>query len=234
MYDSFASTKTPLTRHTVKRIDIEPRALVAMIEDSSASLRELYLNEVYIKVHSNDQHETIPLWIGRHDTFRPDGCCWVAEDLRDMKTLKLDVLRAAGLGYDEFEPNRAASQFPDYDLKDPLNLDISFDQRFVEVVMQNLVALPSSLESSSDLPHGVSLTQREVCEYDVVAFQKYHNTTSHYKKCIDGYFNNHNTRALEELQKIITVADRGMEFVSEQIDRSLGAEVTGDGNIAIP
>jgi hypothetical protein len=242
-------------KHTVKRVDIDPSALMTLIEDISASLKELYLNEVYIKVHSHDQQEATPLWIGRQDTSRPEGCCWVAEDLRNMKSLQLNVLRVTGLGYDDFEPHRA-SQFPSYDLKDPSGLEVSFDQRFVEAVMQTSVTkiedVSTSLAETPSIPHveGTSsipepsldtplldakAPRRGACEYDVEAFQRHHhNTTSHYKKCIDGYFNNHNERALQELQRIIAVADRGMELISNEIDRSHEAEITGDGNIAIP
>jgi hypothetical protein len=35
---------------------------------------------------------------------RPEGCCWLAENLHNMEYLKLDILRATGLGYDDFEP----------------------------------------------------------------------------------------------------------------------------------
>lgn len=244
----------------LKRVDIDPTALVTLIEDNSTSLKELYLNEVYIKVHSHDQQEETPLWIGRQGKPRPEGCCWVAEALRNMESLHLDILRVTGLGYDDFEPHRV-SPFPSYDLKDPSGLEVSFDQRFVEAVMHTIVSnseeVPPSIvqtlsmihvnashinasntsEPSSDTVSVSNQTPapRGACEYDVEAFQRYHqNTTSQYKKCIDGYFNNHNERALQELQRIIAVADRGMELISDEIDRSHEAEITGDGNIAIP
>lgn len=244
----------------MKRVDIDPSALLALIEDNSASLKELYLNEVYIKVHSNVQRELTPLWIGRQDIRRPERCCWVAEALRNLKDLELNILRVTGLGYDDFEPRRASSSFPAYDLKDPSGLDVSFDQRFVEAVMQMnkidiedasvsvpemisvahhntpSVNIPTSELPIDTIPPSAGIgSHRGECGYDVNAFQQHHrNTTSHYKKCMDGYFNNHNQQALQELQRIIAVADRGMEIISNEIDRSHEAEVTGDGNIAIP
>lgn len=49
---------------------------------------------------------------------------------------------------------------------------------------------------------------------------RYHNTTSYFKRCIDGYFFNHNEKALKELQNIIQVADRGMTLLQTEIDQA--------------
>jgi hypothetical protein len=257
-----------LIRYIVKRVDIDPNALVILIKDNSVSLKELYLNEVYIKVFGSEQREETPLWIGHQDVPRHEGCCWVAQALREMEGLQLKILRVTGLGYDDFEPDRSLLH-PNYDLIDPSGLDISFDQRFVEAVMKtsdaNNVTVPpptSELPQTSSETHIVtpplnlpnmlkplsnpaslseeldlaSLTHHlKASEYDVEVFQRLrHNSTSHFKRCIDGYFNNHNERALLELQRIIAVADRGMALISDEIDRSHAAEITAMGNIAIP
>lgn len=65
-----------------------------------------------------------------------------------------------------------------------------------------------------------SLLHRKMYAYDAETFQKYHNTTSWFKRCIDGYFFNHSDLALKELQSIITVADRGMNILQTEIERA--------------
>jgi len=73
-------------------------------------------------------------------------------------------------------------------------------------------------------------------DYDADTFQRYHNTTSHFKRSIDGYFTNHNDQALRELQNLISVADRGMTLISQEIERYQGATVdpTTGGVVAGP
>jgi hypothetical protein len=189
-----------------------------------------------------------------------------------MEDLKLDVLRATGLGYDDFHPDRDSMN--DFDLVDPMSRNRSFDQRFVEAVLgsEDLITPNASNKSESMPPHSsgiipdsdtiptstvptwpidqisgplaldtghdrpVDLTPidylRKRKEYDAETFQRYHNTTSHFKRCIDGYFFNHNEQALKELQKIITVADRGMNLLSAEIDRArYGNMIADDGNL---
>jgi hypothetical protein len=177
-------------------------------------------------------------------------------------------------------PNRNAAN-PNYDLLDPSDLDRSFDQRFVEVVLgitqplkdtltitpvpegdlqqasepasqtapastnpdsaeilnadtdaiivdsptaqDNTTTPSSSLRITSSLLKPKKTEYRvqkfRQVDYDVEAFQRHHNTTSHFKRCIDGLFFNHNEQALKELQKIITVADRGMDLLTAEIGR---------------
>jgi hypothetical protein len=66
----------------------------------------------------------------------------------------------------------------------------------------------------------------------VETFQLHHNTTSHWNRCIDNIFYNHNDKSLAELQKIISIADRGMTLLSENMDQNPGlppTEATGEG-----
>ena len=240
----------------LKRVDINPDHLVKMIQDNSHSLRELYLNEVYIKIFGSADQEKTSLWIGYPDIKRQDDCLWVADELRKEReygTLKLDILRVTGLGYDDFEPEQH-SLHPNYDLDDPTGLQRSFDQRFVEAVFGNsdlmidgaaldmsyqLPPLLNQPEVKATLPPLALLTEaashisstaprilpphnrrNEISDYDADTYQRSRNTTSKVKRCIDGHFFNHNEQALKELQSIITVADRGMALISQELIRS--------------
>ena len=291
----------------LKRVDIDPRSLLNLVAESARSLKELYLNEVYLKVGDHNASGCTSLWLGHGDFRKTDDVVWVAQDLRKIEGLELDVLRATGLGYDEFDPE-TNPMHPNYDLVDYSGRNRPFDQRFVEAVLyfedviaddtpkpkicsgssgQDLpqiatvipeltnftsvlppeypedspgpifgeipqseqlpLALPPLLQSEPATPapvHQVQFNQenagglyvepsqpelhtlpplnhlRKEKEYDAETFQKSHNTTSHFKRCIDGYFFNHNEQALKELQNIITVADRGMTLLSEEIDRA--------------
>jgi hypothetical protein len=297
----------------LKRVDIDPRSLLNLVAESARSLKELYFNEVYLKVGDNNASGGSSLWLGHPDLEKREDVIWVAQDLRKIKTLKLDVLRATGLGYDEFDPE-TNPMHPAYDLVDYSGRNRPFDQRFVEAVLdfkdvivddtsnsklrsglnaedlpqiavvipeltnltsvlppestedtpgpifgelpqsqQQTLALPPLLQTDPPIPAPVNQVQfnqtiagglyiepsqpeqhtlaplnhlRKEKEYDAETFQRGHNTTSHFKRCIDGYFFNHNEQALKELQNIITVADRGMTLLSAEIDRArYGTEI---------
>lgn len=306
---SAAPTTTSLRYLELKRVDMDPVALMSLLDANAHSLRELYLNEVYIKIFSSADKERTCLWIGHGpDVKKPDKCIWIAEEIRKNKNLNLDILRATGLGYDDFDTDRN-SPWPNYDLTDPSPLNRSFDQRFVEAALGIVsevptpaetgspVSLPDAIAEShpsslSPMPHALGTGEIEAevdgldvppdlvtvgsaspeiaepgarteddnfaiitgsrglsqpsdqtsdtddvllatgntpatndhkskrVDYDAETFQRKHNTTSHFKRCIDGYFFNHNEQALKELQRIITVADRGMQLLSEEIQRN--------------
>ncbi|TAQ88778.1 hypothetical protein B7494_g2869 [Chlorociboria aeruginascens] len=216
----------------LKRLDIEPIALVSLIEEVSPTLKELYLNEVYIKVNGRRDQEKTPLWIGHASIPKPKECLWIAPALFEMPDLHLEIIRVTGLGYDDYEPDRNSAN-PNYDLVDTTDVGRSFDQRFVDAAgglfdfVKNIEN--NSLADSSADPAVPPRSSHEVFspaalsikyDYDAETFQRFHNSTSHYKRCIDGYFFNHNEPALRELQKIIKVADAGMALISEEIDRS--------------
>lgn len=240
-----------------------------LIKDIQTSLKELYLNEVYIKIFGRGETGNIPapLWIGHHEADKPAGAFWVADELRSMEDLALDFLRVTGLGYDDFdEPDRQA-QYPNFDLVDPSGLGRSFDQRFVEAIIPPIeketkqTTLPNpAVGSLPNLDAPLDETNSHLIEeatieflstpteaqlappdqprppiyYDLETWQRHHNSTSHFKKCIDGYFINRNQQALLELQRIISVADQGMALISEEIDRTHTADVAPDGNVVIP
>lgn len=218
----------------MKRVDIEPGTLINLITDISPTLKELYLNEVYLKVNSARHTTTIPLWIG-HPFANPNTIV-IAQSLRKIN-LHLDILRVSALGYDDFELD-PADLYPEYDLVDPSGEEISFDQRFVDAVMSPEPPTPMETPETTDLPTTAPdspsepITQplprpREPPTYDVEAFQHlHHNSTSYFKKCIDGHFINHNGHALQELQNIITVADHGMALIAMEMDRTRSAPWT--------
>ncbi|KAI9050864.1 hypothetical protein LZ554_004982 [Drepanopeziza brunnea f. sp. 'monogermtubi'] len=181
------------------------------------------------------------LWIGGVGR-KGEEAFWIAEDLRASTELKLDILRVTGLGYDDFQafPD---PEYPTYDFEDPTSQNRCFDQRFVDAVIKGLDpsapvvepatpsphgpphdALPGSVDLGSLLEHtqisssGSDTARRR--DWDAETFQSYHNPTSEFKRSLDGFFTNHNERALKELQNIITVADRGMMLLSAEIDRA--------------
>lgn len=243
----------------LKRLDIAPNQLVRLIEDCSMTLKELYLIEVYIKVNGAADEDNIALWIGLQGSPRPPGACWVAQELRNMETLNLDILRVSGLGYDDFEPDEE-SHNPNYDLVDPNNFhDKGFDRRFVEAVTDPdfditrastlRIIIEDAMDSDSPADEAMdatspaaSLPEASIAEvdttemldvetpeppspvpglldYDAETYQLYHNTTSQFKRSIDGYFTNHNEQALQEIQNLINVADRGMSLINQEIER---------------
>jgi hypothetical protein len=259
----------------LKRVDMAPEELLKLIEDCSLTLKELYLIEVYLKNNGEAQMGDIPLWVGYPQEVQSNTSIWVAHSLQEMESLNLSVLRATGLGYDDFAPDRN-SQHPDYDIPDTSGRNKNLDQRFVEAVMHsnikatlsplvteeeseaslvgfsdvhmgnvdafletslpplsNIPPLPSlpdvpadvppvpstSSLSSSSLPtnHKPANQTLKPADYDAEIYQLYHNTTSHYKKCIDGHFIDHHEHACRELQNMITVADRGIDLISQEI-----------------
>ncbi|CZT41918.1 uncharacterized protein RSE6_01732 [Rhynchosporium secalis] len=208
----------------LKRIDINPHTFIDLITQISSSLKELYLNQVYIKVRGPpDATRGSHLWIGGIGR-KKEKICWVAEGLRAIPELKFEILRATGLGYDDFQ--RAPDpELPTYDLDDPTGLSRNFDQRFVSAVLDgpDPSPVPDVTEDKPEPEMKIPAVAPPVIDrstYDADTFQRTHNTTSEYKRSIDGLFVNHNEQALKELQNIITVADRGMNMLSAEIDRA--------------
>jgi len=192
----------------LKRVDVEPTPLLEMIEHSSASLKELFLNEVYLKINGRTNRGSA-LWVGHGpEVAKPHGAIWISEELRSMASrgLKLDTLRATALGYEE-NTNRGNTTNPafEYDLHDPSGRNRSFDERFVE---RALGLQPSAtVEAKAEI------------DYDVDAYQQYHNTTSRWNSSLDDIFYNHNDKALEQLRNLITMIEHGMSLLSDEIER---------------
>jgi len=225
----------------LKRVDIEAFLLERLIEENCNSLEELYFNEVYLKVFGSSDLEKTALWIGHPDIPQPDKCCWLAKSIRNMAGLNLKVLRATGIGYDDFDPDKN-SPYPNYDLTDPTGEQRSFDQRFVEAAMgiddsfSNNTLLLQPDDNSTPIPIHNSARRKlpPIESYDAETFQLTHNTTSQFKRCIDGVFFNHNEGALKELQRIISVADRSMTLISMELDRTANLQVDHGTGILTP
>ena len=230
-------------------MDVDPRSLLSLIEDNSKSLNEIYLSDVYIKVHSSVELENTPLWIGHEGEIKPAQGLWLAQSLTNMEGLRLEILRATGLGYDDFDPWKT-SPHSKYDLLDPSDLNKSFDQRFVEAVFaSNIVAMDeAALRPVTDTNPGTepespaqdittvlaSQPPKRPVDYDAEIYQMYRNTTSQYKRCLDGYFLNQNEQAVSELQRIIILADRGITLINAEMDRANGARVDPEtGTLAL-
>ncbi|EKD18836.1 hypothetical protein MBM_03078 [Drepanopeziza brunnea f. sp. 'multigermtubi' MB_m1] len=237
-----SSKLTHLRFLELKRVDIRARSFVSLMRQIAPSLKELYLNQVYLKVRAPHALPQGPdLWIGGVGR-KGEEAFWIAEDLRASTELKLDILRVTGLGYDDFRafPD---PEYPTYDFEDPTSQNRCFDQRFVDAVIKGLDPFAPVVEPATPSPHGpphdalpesvdlggllehtqISSSGSDTArrrDWDAETFQSYHNPTSEFKRSLDGFFTNHNERALKELQNIITVADRGMMLLSAEIDRA--------------
>jgi hypothetical protein len=251
----------PLKCLELKRVDIDPNDLVRLVQEFAGTLKELYLNEVYLKVNGTQEPAYNSLWIGNPNIYRPEESRWVAHDLWGMEGLDLTILRATGLGYDDYLPPSAGTLNIDledkFDLRDPTGQERLFDERFVQAIMngpeplidtsnaylaaETLGALaqtttnatfgntrPSSIRLCANLTP--EQQYEKMMEYDCELYQKKtRNPTSKYKTSIDGNFVNHNGQALQELQNIITVADRGMMLLQAEIDRARNRMENFDG-----
>lgn len=161
-----------LTCLELKRVEVLPAVLLAAAEHFGPSLRELYLNEVHLKVEQSALYNRSAdrvLWVGLPNRRPPDDSHWMAMELRAAMP-NLRVCRASFLAYDHYLATEmvdnmgvdndneqqqghdddddhvpaapATSRRPEFDLVDPCGLGRSISQRFVEVVMG--VAQPSA------------------------------------------------------------------------------------------
>ncbi|KAK8125117.1 uncharacterized protein PG998_000876 [Apiospora kogelbergensis] len=130
------SVLSQLTYLELRRVEVPGCGLLSMFECFKDSLKELYLNQVYLKkVHDANTPGTTNdvLWIGLPNTRPAQDHRWIATCLRQME-LRLRVCRVASLGYDQYVTGQEPHAMPDYDLSDPSGLGRSLEQRFVEVV----------------------------------------------------------------------------------------------------
>ncbi|PHH86356.1 hypothetical protein CDD83_10374 [Cordyceps sp. RAO-2017] len=218
---------TNLTCLELKRIDILPEIFVKIAEDLGDSLRELYLNEIYLKTEQSrgwNEDSRKVLWIGVPNQRPPDDCIWIAMALR-CAAPQLRVCRASFLAYDHYIRDDVHSN-PDFDLHDPCGLGRSISQRFVEVVAG--IRQPDAPSGSPveylarDPGDDAALASRlrprgravAIADYDANAHQAaVHNSTSRWQRSIDGLFNNCNSNTLDELHYIAETACRGMNEI---------------------
>lgn len=231
----------------LKRVDLSPPDFMKMIEDHAESLKELYLNQVSLKLDAADTPFPNFLWIGdRPMTEKNKECTWLAWWLRDVKDLKLDVVRVTGLSYEVFDPNHSvhAQLELNYDLEDPSGKGKSFDQRFVEIATgiappicgpKTATKEPASRLTASRLRNLALSNIYHMCTapdepkdaWDAEEYQETKNSTSRWHRCIDGTFSNQNEEALRQLRKTIELADRGWNIREADAERFRNISVNG-------
>lgn len=139
-----------LTFLELRQVEVMGCGLLSMFKCFGYSLRELYLDGVYLKtVYSADAPQDVnkTLWIGLPNVRPPLNHRWVATYLRQIR-VQLRVCRVANLGYDQYvmgeellaehsnsSGGSSGSGAATYDLADPCGLSRSLEQRFVEVAM---------------------------------------------------------------------------------------------------
>ncbi|KAI1641178.1 hypothetical protein F4809DRAFT_587620 [Biscogniauxia mediterranea] len=130
-----------ITYLELRSLEIHPADLMDLFRIVSGSLKELYLDHVYLKsiVRGNGStpEREVSYWVGPPNIPPPStGAVWVAPRLREM-IRDLRVCRATNLGYDRYLDGtwaRPLNEAPTYDIADPCGLSRSLSQRFVEVV----------------------------------------------------------------------------------------------------
>ncbi|OLN81102.1 hypothetical protein CCHL11_09688 [Colletotrichum chlorophyti] len=234
-----------LTALELKRVEITPTVLRRAARNFGCTLRELYLNEVYLKAEQgrnlNEDSRQI-LWVGLPNQRPSLEDDWVAMTVRESCP-HLQICRASFLGYDLYTrddlPPSPASSSPEFDFIDPCGLGRTVAQRFVEVVLGydqppqpdgTPVCYLPTLESNDYLLMETRprLYAPRVTEYDVNAYQTaVRNTTSRWQRSIDGVFPNCNSGTLEELHYIAETACQGMNEIQRQRNEHLGQAEEG-------
>jgi hypothetical protein len=219
-----------LTCLELRRVEVSPDVFRGAANSFSSTLRELYLNEVYLKAEQgrdlNSDSKQI-LWIGIPNCRPSENDSWIAMMVREsMPALK--ICRASFLGYDHYlrEDGVSGAEIePEFDFIDPCGLGRSLAQRFVEVVTGIAQHHTPNGEPVEYLPPNSAndwllsnLRPRprplRVVEYDTNAYQTaVANTTSVWQKSIDGLFPNCNNNTLDELHYIAETACQGMNEI---------------------
>ncbi|UQC86755.1 uncharacterized protein CLUP02_12257 [Colletotrichum lupini] len=236
-----------LTALELKRVEITPDVLRCAARNFGQTLRELYLNEVYLKAeqgHNLNEDSKEILWVGLPNQRPGLHDDWMAMIIRESCP-KLQTCRASFLGYDLYTrddlPPSPAPSSPDFDFIDPCGLGRSIAQRFVEVALGYYQPPQSDGSPVSYLPALASndylLTQMRprtralrVTEYDVNAYQTaVRNSTSGWQRSIDSVFPNCNSGTLEELHYIAETACQGMNEIQRQRNEHAGQGEGGEG-----
>ncbi|KAI0128045.1 hypothetical protein F4776DRAFT_629025 [Hypoxylon sp. NC0597] len=213
----------------LRQVEVMGCGLLSMFKCFSNSLRELYLDGVYLKtIYSAESPQDInnTLWIGLPNVRPPLNHRWIATYLRQIKS-QLRVCRVANLGYDQYimgeEPveNNAT-----YDLVDPSGLSRSLEQRFVEVATG--IKQPPTPDGSpvSYFPEESSQDSWALADRERPANMRiddWHasyylstqrNPTSAWQKSIDGQFANCNQFTLNALHNFADNAYNGMTLLN--------------------
>lgn len=226
-----------LTYLELRRVEVAGCGLLSMFRCFKGSLKELYLNQVYLKkVHSAGALETPSdvLWIGLPNTRPPQHHRWIATCLRQME-LRLRVCRVSSLGYDQYVIGEEPHPMLGYDLEDPSGLGRTLEQRFVEVVSgiqqpdgpdcSPVAYWPEEEEQAwayadRDRPHDLEPRDWSAPHY----FSTQKNPTSGWQKTIDCQFPNFNQFTLDELHWFADTACKGMNKISRAMDDEEGPQ----------
>lgn len=224
----------------LKRLEITPEAFHSVLLCLGNHLRELYLNEIYLKTEqSNDynQDSRKALWVGLPNQRPGPDCYWMATLVRTCVP-SLRICRASFLAYDHFYRDDTTAH-PDFDLGDPCGLGRSVSQRFVEVALgirqpnsrsgRPVVYLSGHPADDAVLAQGLRDRTRALLatEYDTVAYQTaVDNPTSEWQRSLDGIFHNCNTGTLDELHHIAETACRGMNEINRRRNESTAGHST--------
>lgn len=210
----------------LRRMELSPDVLVRIVQNLGATLEQLFLNEVYLKLEQSQTYNRDSkqmLWVGIPNQRPPaEGQgVWVAMAIRCVAP-NLRVCRASALAYDRYLREDVPGT-PDFDFIDPCGLSRTVSQRFVEVAsgirqpnMPNgdpVEYLPA--DASHDHLVAAALKPRtrppRLVDYDTATYQMdVANTTSEHLRGIDGTFCNLNSNTLDELHYIAETACRGM------------------------
>ncbi|KAI1386703.1 uncharacterized protein F4822DRAFT_324649 [Hypoxylon trugodes] len=234
-----------LTFLELRQVEVMGCDLLSMFKYFVKSLRELYLDGVWLKaVHlpQNPHHSTCNLWIGLPNMRPQSDQRWIATYLRQIRS-RLRVCRVANLGYDQFILNalyQLSGSGPKFDLADPCDLSRTLEQRFVEVAMG--IEQPPAPDGSpvvylpeEPLQDAWALADRSRTEnplkledWDARYYLATHpSPTSSWQHSIDGQFPNGNQFTLNTLQGFAENAYHGMALLNELSQLSEAADVEG-------
>jgi len=238
-----------LTYLELRRVEVMGFGLLSMLRCFSGSLRELFLDQVYLKTIHSPEPPVEPdstLWIGLPNVRPPANHRWIAVQIRQMRS-QLRVCRATCLGYDQYSMGQGRQNPANYDLDDPCGLSRSFEQRFVEVAMgikqprqspseEPLTYLPEEETQSWALADVERPAAMPKADWDAVDYlTHHHNPTSVWQKTIDCQFPNCNQFTLDELHHIADTACEGMNEVTkmrhedEGLDWFAGQDYSSEG-----
>lgn len=223
----------------LKRVEISADFFSSARSIFGKTLRELFLNEVYLKVSGTEPDQTHPfkvLWVGLPNTRPREGDIWVAHVIRENLP-KLRVCRASRLGYDFYGTEAGLEACQNFDLDDPCGLKRTLARRFVEVVTgydqpklesgEPCIMLSPQREHSQVWKEELKPVSKRMrpSEWDTIAYQSLvANPTSAWLRSIDGIFPNCNKGTLDELHAIAQTACTGMNKLTEHRN-SLAGEV---------
>ncbi|PKS10534.1 hypothetical protein jhhlp_002287 [Lomentospora prolificans] len=213
----------------LKRVEISADFFSSTLEIFGTTLRELFLNEVYLKVSGSGPGEINPskvLWVGIPNVCPNENDIWVAHVVRENLP-KLRICRASQLGYDFHGTEAELEACQNFDLDDPCGLKRSVSRRFVEVATNFGQPNLDTGEPCTIRPYGVSTSiwtrqlkpapkRMRPSEWDTIAYQSLvSNPTSAWLRSIDESFPNCNKGTLDELHAIAQTACTGMNKLTE-------------------